>query len=219
MISYAYLRPDDPLVAVMRQIALAQHPPESIEEIVRNPRFKAIPIAALRYAYGPVLIPPRGDDPHRNPKTSEDLVPAFEVMVRLERVEILCGERPDLVGPTELWLVLHHVIIRRGADLPRMAAVGKWASYRAIESIGRYRDEPIVQAQQLAEHIAHRSRLWAGSAATALDDETVFRGPYADAYADVCGQIMDKVIYVSRRMSGLALTPDNESSVDQEGSR
>jgi hypothetical protein len=29
------------------------------------------------------------------------------IRVNIERVEILCGERPDLVSPAELWLVLY----------------------------------------------------------------------------------------------------------------
>ena len=72
-----------------------------------------IPLDVFRYVFGPLIIhcsEPKAGDGSLG-WVSADMLKQWHPRVAIERLEILTGEREDLVSPTELWLVMHNAIM------------------------------------------------------------------------------------------------------------
>lgn len=213
MPNFHYIKADDPLVTVLKHIAIVRPPGQPIDTIARNPRFQAIPMAALRYLFGPVLA--SLDGRLARAEDRQVMAQSWPVAVRLERIEMLCGERPDLLSPTELFLALSYALGKNfdGKFLPGICV---WAADRAIANVVRYPDLTNFRGGLLAE-IMHKQSLPFRKIAAPATDEMVFGGDSAAMYQHACGQIMEKVISTDRELSGLAFRLDGNPAPDEDG--
>jgi hypothetical protein len=114
--------------------------------IAAFPQDPPIPIAVLRYTFGPIVV-------HVNHKgetrdlgwLTQDIVKEWRPRIDLERLEILSGERPDLVSPAELWLVMYNAIMA-GRLHHAIEQIYLWAAIRACLASGRQLPEGLFPA-------------------------------------------------------------------------
>lgn len=97
------------------------------------------PAELSRYVFGPIIVhSARGN--HKDPDGSlgwltRDLRVKYRDRVHTERLEIAMGKRPDLVSPTELWMVLYNAV----HDAPLgyvLSSIYCWAVDRSMEAGG-----------------------------------------------------------------------------------
>lgn len=179
-----YLDPTDP-TAVMLKGSLELGLPSHIlgQVLAAFPHEPPIPLVVLRYVFGPLII-------HETQKGEADSIgwikktdlARWRLQVDLERIEILCGERHDLISPTELMLVMHNATydapLRR--DLSDLYA---WACTHAFRRAGK--------ATEWAEK-SNSLRL--------PDDTEVFEGNLSRAYREVCTAVIAKVVRHARHI-------------------
>jgi hypothetical protein len=134
----AYLDPNNPTTKMLK--AMVELDPAfvptfgSIMASLGTPR---IPADVARYTFGPLIVhcaqpsATKGDIGW----LTRDLIEKWHPRVNIERVEILCGERPDLVSPAELWMVLYNAMM--DSPMPRdLTELYLWAQHRALTASG-----------------------------------------------------------------------------------
>ena len=96
--------------------------------------------------------------------------------VDIERLEILCGERPDLVSPAAIWLVVHSAPF--DAPSPHLLSeIYLWAANRPAIAAGI--NSPIKSV---------------GNQPVLASDAAVFDGYLSHKYRELCRSITSKVV-------------------------
>jgi hypothetical protein len=142
------------------------------------PSSPPIPIDELRYTFGPIVYhTPRGKrDGWMQPET----INRWRPRVNLERIEILCGERPDLVSPAEIWLVMYGATLE-GPMQRDITEIYLWAAHRAYLASGQQFPPSFYK-----DHNGF-----------VVSDEQVFDGNLAHEYRLLCQAIRRKVVAAS----------------------
>lgn len=135
--------------------------------------FDHIPLPVLRYVFGPVVVHnPAGSGPGA---IDDKMYHRWRPRVTVERLEILCGERADLVSPAELALVIYNAALAVPLS-PRLAALYSWAVHRAELA----RDPQFMPDDWLQRHIP--------------TDQDVFDGDLTADYRALAGEVIRKVV-------------------------
>lgn len=187
-----YLNPQSQTAHLMKAIAgtdldmqlfgymLATYPPH---DFIAEP-----PMVLMRYVFGPIVVHTTKSK-GKTYTEGTDWLPASKIrerkpQVQLERLEILCGERPDMVSPTEIWLVMNNAT----HDAPpsfRLSSIYCWAAVRSMIARG--------DADKVPSELHPENRLFSHMAVPR--DEDVFDpiGVYHHDYVMVCSEIIRKV--------------------------
>jgi hypothetical protein len=176
----AYLSPDDPTAKMLKGIAelgvgisfcgmvMTAFPRE------KNP----IPMAVLRYVFGPLIVHVNGGDDGDLGWHSRDSLRTWKPRVEIERLEILCGERPDIVSPAEIWLCMYNATMTSPL-VHNLTEIYLWASARACVAAGK--EHPLMRNANLYPLATDHD---------VLDDD----GRYHHDYRELCREIIRKVI-------------------------
>jgi hypothetical protein len=143
---------------------------------------RTVPLPLLQYVFGPLVVHVDQIHATESPMGSitPDMLKRWRPRVSVERLEILCGERPDLVSPTELVLVMYNAALWRPlSHNARMLYL--WAGQRATTAVG------MNQALDLGP----------GALQLPTDDE-IFVGWLNRDYRDLANEIIRKVIANSK---------------------
>ena len=142
---------------------------------------RTVPLPLLQYVCGPLVVHVETHEvaTDRLGSITTDMLKRWRPRVSVERVEILCGERPDLVSPTELVLVMYNAALWRPlTHNARMLYL--WAGQRAVEASG------IIDVAELSNSVQIPS------------DQDVFDGALTQDYRDLANEIIRKVIANSK---------------------
>jgi hypothetical protein len=173
-----YVSADDNNIKLFRTMAAVGLPMSLLGQLIATLRVDLnIPIAMLRYVFGPLVIhvppgTPSGDMAWLDRKT----IDRWKPRVYVERLEILCGEVPDIVSATEIWLVTTNAL-HEAPPRHQLAEVVLWAANRALIRSGQ--ENPLTKAD-------NTYRL--------ASDEDVIEGNYSMEYRELSRQIIAKVI-------------------------
>lgn len=139
------------------------------------PRDPPIPIDVLRYTFGPLVFHNNGHHDGLGWHT-QDTLSRWRPRVSIERLEILCGERPDIVSPAEIWLVMYNATME--APLYHdITEIYLWASRRAYLAAGH-----------------QKPALWDSNQMQVPTDEQIFDGNLSHEYRLLCQAIIRKVV-------------------------
>jgi hypothetical protein len=180
MTNPCYISPTDPSVVMLKSMAQLGTSMSVCGQIMAAcPQYDPpIPLAVLRYTFGPLIV--------HVPRTTvekgdlgwldRETLRRWQPRVDLERLEILCGERPDLVSPAEIWLVMYNATFEAPLAHP-LIEIYLWASHRATIAAGM--DSPLT-----AEGNRH----------PVVTDEAVFDGHLNHEYRELCRAIISTVV-------------------------
>ena len=160
------------------------------------PQDPPIPVAVLRYATGPLVVHvSHKKDAHDLGWLGRDTLALWRPRVDIERLEILCGERPDIVSPTEIWLVMYNATMDASLQ-HQITQIYLWAAMRAYTA---------AQKQFPADLY---NTMGGGDGAMPMPtDEQVFDGYLHDEYAALCRAIITKVVAAGRERSRTSRKP------------
>lgn len=178
-----YLSPEDQDYRLLKGVAELGVGPMSLFGMVyvtMSPEARQIPLAKLRYTFGPLLYHSRDGSLEWH---SKDILKRWRHRVDIERLEILAGERPDLVSPTEIWIVMYNAIMTAPMHRP-LTELYVWAGHRSAAAAPE-----LVQPDVVA---TFRERL--GNAAPVATDEDIFNGRLTHEYQELCRIILAKVV-------------------------
>lgn len=139
------------------------------------PREPPIPIDVLRYTFGPLIV----HSTHQGDGLgwlTQDVIDKWRPRVSLERLEIFCGERRDIVSPAEIWLVMFNATMAAPLQY-RLTEIYLWAAHRAYLAAGHERPPG-----------------WDGNLMRIAGDEDIFEGHLSDEYRQLCREIIRKVV-------------------------
>lgn len=138
---------------------------------------RRIPLPLLRYVFGPLVVHvDRTETTERLGSITTAMLKRWRPRVDVERLEILCGERPDLVSPTELVLVMYNAALWTPlTHNARMLYL--WAGQRATVAVGM-----------------NNGLDFSPGSLKLPDDDEVFVGWLNRDYRDIANEIIRKVI-------------------------
>lgn len=137
MTNPSYLDPTEPMVRMWKIMAENGMSMTVLGQFFAlGAREKKIPLDLLKYVFGPIVVHTRhGERENRGLGwIDDDMLARWRPRIFIERIEILCGERPDLVSPAEIALVMINATYER--PLPYQAQqIYCWAVLRAARAI------------------------------------------------------------------------------------
>jgi hypothetical protein len=139
-----YLDPLSPTAKAIKAMLAIGNPPMAVlgAMLLNFPQNPPIPASVLRYVFGPLVVHTMKQGIGRRVKGQDiewleaSLIEQWRPRVDAERVEILCGERPDLVSPTEIWMVALNAMMTApmAHDITQIVL---WAGQRSAAAAGK----------------------------------------------------------------------------------
>lgn len=175
-----YLKPDDPMAVLLKGSVELGVPSSLLGTVLAAfPQEPPVPLAVLRYTFGPLIVhvTQRGAKSGDLGWLSRETIARWRPRVDLERLEIFCGERPDIVSPAEIWLVVYNAT----HDAPlghNLTQVYLWAASRAATASGMVNPLPATLSNVYP----------------LPDDAAIFDGHLSHEYREVCREIIRKVV-------------------------
>lgn len=149
--------PDDDDDTRMRQImsAFADIDPDFIPfmgELMGMFRSSPWEPELSRYVFGPKIFhvghgETKGGKGQDIGWLTADLIQKYSPRIVVERLEMANGERPDLVSPTELWMVMYNAVM----DSPMRHPLGSiycWAVLRSLKA-GGFRTDEVLEKHRI----------------------------------------------------------------------
>lgn len=142
-----------------------------------------------RYVFGPLIVHSSKKSEHQYGEgidwLSRDIIKKYKPRVYAERVELANGERPDLVSPTELWMVMYNATMYSPLAHP-LTDLYVWAVHRSLAA-GGFNDEAVLRKHHADCQIISDDRVF---------DEKSWT--HHHTYRELCGEIRRKVIAHSK---------------------
>lgn len=188
-----YLDPALPIAKMMKaMIEMGDGVSPLLGQLLASIQPTPIPLPVLRYVFGPLIVhvvPSQRSDDGGIGWLDRETLRRWRPRVSMERLEILCGERPDVVSPTEIMLVMNNATHEAPLHY-EPAQIYCWASMRA------FRGDPTAGTTLFGEG---RNQ---GLLADIPSDDEVFNGRFSHEYRELCREIVAKVISHSKIASG-----------------
>jgi hypothetical protein len=195
-----YISPETPsikLIKAMISMGGASAPTVVFGQMLASfPPDPAIPLPVLKYTFGPLIVHSSQREPDGAGALgwlTADLIKKYRPRVDLERIEILTGERPDLVSPTEMWMVMLNAVHDHPLGYTR-SQIYCWAVQRSLTYMG----DPAMAAH-LRKNSTHVQ--------VDATDEDVFDGDLSHDYRELAHEIVAKVVKHSRVTGALRRKP------------